>query len=326
MSDLTPAGPTSGGPVSVGPASADPAPSAFRCSAASAGDAEPLAGTAPTDTAWLLVEHAGPWGRQAVAESRLPAEVRAFLGGLADVRVQLIRRHAGAVSSGVRVFAGVLGPEGAQVETALLDDVSRLLDLDVAGLAAGRLPGAAAGFAPYDEGLWLVCTNGRRDLCCADLGRPVTAVLCERWPEQTWETSHLGGHRFAATLLALPSGVALGRLDPVSAVEACAELADGEHPGAWSRGRAGVSGAAQVAEVHVREQLGVSALGAVRVVDVAATGREAESAVTVEVAGEPWRVVVRTGVGAAQRQSCADLKTKPAATYDVVSCQPADLG
>ena len=40
---------------------------------------EALAGTAPTDTAWLLVEHAGPWGRKAVAEARLPEEVRAFL-------------------------------------------------------------------------------------------------------------------------------------------------------------------------------------------------------------------------------------------------------
>ena len=67
----------------------------FRCAAASLRDAEPMAGTAPEDGAWLFVEEPGPWGRKAVAESRLPEDVRAFLDGLEGVRVQLVRRHGG---------------------------------------------------------------------------------------------------------------------------------------------------------------------------------------------------------------------------------------
>ena len=31
----------------------------------------------------------------------------------------------------------------------------------------------------------------------------MAAALTEQWPAQTWETTHLGGHRFAATLLAM---------------------------------------------------------------------------------------------------------------------------
>ena len=222
-------------------------PADFRCSTASRDDGEHMAGTAPTETAWLLLEYAGSWGRKAVAESRLPEEVRSLLDGLAGVRVQLIRRHGGAVDAGPRVFTASLGRD-PRVETAVLDDVRDVLDLDVAALAAGGVP----GLAPYDGPLWLVCTNGRRDRCCAETGRPIAAALAERWPEATWETTHLGGHRFAGTLVALPTGVTLGRLDAASAVVACGDLAEGSLPLDRARGRAGLPGPAQVAELHLR--------------------------------------------------------------------------
>ena len=54
----------------------------FRCARASAADGEPLVGTALTDTDLLVVEAPGPWGRDAVAENRLPDVVRAHLRGL----------------------------------------------------------------------------------------------------------------------------------------------------------------------------------------------------------------------------------------------------
>ena len=102
----------------------------------------------------------------------------------------------------------------------------------------------------YDGPLWLVCTNGRRDRCCAEIGRPITAALAERWPEATWETTHLGGHRFSGTLLALPSGHTLGRLDVASAVEACAALEKGSVPVELSAA-VPATPAEQVRELHV---------------------------------------------------------------------------
>ncbi len=272
----------------------------FRCAAAAPVDPEPMAGSAPADTEWLLVEQPGPWGRQAVAESRLPEPVRAHLAGLDGVRVQLIRRHGGASGPGVRVFSAMLG-ERPVVRTAVLADPAELLDG----------PDAIA-WEPHDGPLWLVCTNGRRDLCCAELGRPVTAALAARWPEATWETSHLGGHRFSGTLLALPAGVVLGRLDPASAVEACAALEAGRLPAGLARGRAGRPGVAQVAELHLRGELGLDGLDDVRV--VAAQGRE----VRLDACGTPYLVEVEQSLGAPRRQSCADLRTKPAPVYEVV--------
>ena len=267
----------------------------FRCSRVDPDDPDPMAGSAPTDAEWLLVEYAGPWGRQAVAESRLPDAVRAHLDGLAGVRVQLIRRHGGESGPGVRVFSATLGVTPA-VRTAVLLDVADLL---------GQVTWEA-----YDEPLWLVCTNGRRDVCCAELGRPVASALAARWPEETWETTHLGGHRFSGTLLALPSGVTLGRLDAESAVHAVSELAAGRFPVAQARGRAGVPGAAQVAELHLRAELGVADVSVVSV-----DGGD----VVLRAGGERYDVRVEVAMSEPRRQSCADLKTKPAPVFRVES-------
>jgi hypothetical protein len=273
----------------------------FSCSGASMIDLEPLAGTAPTDGTFLLVEYAGAWGRNAVADSGLPDLVRAYLQTLDGVRVQLIRRHGGAADGGVRIFAAHLGTDESWVETTVLDSLDDLCSLDLTALGAGVRP----GLTPYTDPLWLVCTNGRRDLCCAKQGRPVAGALAAEWPEQTWETNHLGGHRFAATMLALPSGYCLGRLDVESAVASCRALASGTIDDAVTRGRAGQSAAAQVAELAVRRETGLWAIDDARVVSTAG------ATTTVESHGQLWEVEVTTRPGRSRRQSCADLLTKP---------------
>lgn len=285
----------------------------FRCSLASAVAREPLVGSAPADAIWLLVEAAMPWGRQALAESRLPAEVRERLLGLDGVRVQLIRRHGAESSAGSTVFAATATADGFAVEGTRVPDHAALLDLPLADLVAGR----GLGLPPIGGPMWLVCTNGRRDRCCAELGRPVTAALAARWPEATWETTHLGGHRFATTLLALPSGATLGRLDPASAIDACAALVDGELGLGLLRGRAGLPGAAQAAEVALREQLGLRSLGGVTV-DSADDGVVVLS-VAAPGARRTFRVAVAERAGAPARLSCADVVAKPTPTFEVTT-------
>lgn len=250
----------------------------FRCHVGSRDDGEPLAGTAPTDSAFLFVEYPGAWGRQAVPESRLPEAVKEHLDGLSGVRVQLIRRHGGVGGPGVRVFHAVAYGDGFAVRTASLPDAEALLDLDL---------DLERDLTDHDGALWLVCTNGRRDRCCAEIGRPITAALAARWPEETWETTHLGGHRFSGTLLALPSGHTLGRLTTGNVVDACAEIEAGGVPLDLSRGRAGRSGVDQVRELHV--------LGG----------------------GSPDAEVVELP-GPVLRQSCGDLKLKATTRFEVV--------
>lgn len=210
----------------------------FRCSIASLVDDEPMGGTAPSDRELLLVESPGPWGREAVSDNRLPEPVRAHLGSV-GLKVLLLRRPDGSAGPGTHVFRASATATGFDVSATVLDRAEDLLDLDLA-----RLPS-------YDAPLWLVCTNGKRDRCCAEVGRPIAGRLAHTWPGATWETTHLGGHRFSGTLLALPSGITLGRLDPDSAVEACAAVERGEVPLTWTRGRAGRPAVEQAHELHV---------------------------------------------------------------------------
>lgn len=264
----------------------------FRCSAASRTDAEPLAGTAPTEQAFLFVEYAGAWGRDA------PALLAEHVTIPAGVRTQLIRRHRTPVSggaAGLQVFVAWRHGAGFAVETTTLPSMVELASLDLESLAALRSP----GLTPYHEQLWLVCTNGRRDVCCAEFGRPVAAALTDRWPATTWETTHLGGHRFSATLLALPSGITLGRLDPVSAVLACEEIRFGGHVPEHSRGRAGRAGRAQVAELAQPHTWATDVVGDVVTLD------------------DGTQVTVTAELGAPRRQSCADLKEKPAPVFKI---------
>lgn len=297
-----------------------------RCTALSAAAGEDQAGTAPGEGVWLLVEQPGPWGRKALRESDLPDDVAALLGGLGghvvpgapDVRVQLVRRPGRAVpvpdDVGARrtvLAARPSGPGGALAVARLeVDDLRALLDHDPADLAAGHLAGAT----PYEGPLWLVCTNGRRDVCCAELGRPVAAALAERWPEATWETTHLGGHRFSATLLALPTGVALGRLEPVTALAACAELEAGRLPLDVTRGRAGLRATTQVAELALRRRLGVTGIDDVTVVGTDEGGVELE----VGPDGARWYAAVTSRPGVPSPGSCGDPKLKAAPVHEVV--------
>ncbi len=69
------------------------------------------------------------------------------------------------------------------------------------------------------EPMVLVCTHATRDACCAVRGRPIVATLARALPEEVWECTHLGGHRFAGTLLSLPDGACFGRLEPGTAVD-----------------------------------------------------------------------------------------------------------
>jgi hypothetical protein len=65
----------------------------------------------------------------------------------------------------------------------------------------------------------IVCTNGRRDRCCAERGRALLDSLPGDVLDHVWECTHLGGHRFAPVALVVPSGAVLGRVSPESVID-----------------------------------------------------------------------------------------------------------
>jgi hypothetical protein len=243
------------------------APDPSTCSASSARLDEPLAGTAPVAARWLAVEQPGPWGARALTSSHFPAELGRALGQRAEaagVRVALIRRpgHHAAHDPDAprRIYLADTRVGGTLLWSWTTTDPSTLLDLDF------DVPGK-----PVHEGgpLLLVCTNAKRDQCCAVAGRALASWLAEdaRTPtEDVWETDHLGGHRFAPTALLLPSGYVYGRLqDPVEGRDLLAKAALGTVVTRHCRGRSTWSRVGQAAEIALREEVQEFGADAVRV-------------------------------------------------------------
>lgn len=265
--------------------------SAFRCAAASLGRTESMVGTASTVRAFLLVEAPGAWGVDAVGDAKLPPEVRGFLRSLAldhGVRVLLIRDHVRRRPTTVRVFAAYAGRRGPFVETAELPTLDALPDLRLEGLAAGERP----GLTPYQEPLFLVCTHGRHDACCAEQGRPLARALHAAAPEQTWEVSHVGGDRFAPNVVVLPTGLYYGRLDPADAADFVATHRAGRLSLPHLRGRCAFPFRVQAAEAFLRSHTGDDSLSAPTVLSTERVGDLTR--VDLALAGVRWHVEVRT--------------------------------
>jgi hypothetical protein len=126
--------------------------------------------------------------------------------------------------------------------------------------------------------MFLVCTNGRRDACCALRGRAVLAALSDEHADAAWECTHLGGHRFAGNLVCLPDGIIYGRVTPEDAPRLAAAYRQGRLDPEYLRGRSMLPASAQVAEIELRRRLGLHGLRDVDVVE--ASEEEATASAT----------------------------------------------
>ena len=292
------------------------APSVITCSVTSRQSSEPLTGTAPTATTWLLLEQPGPWGARALADSRLdPRLGRALEQATAGtgVRTALIRRPGRRDQHAPRrVFLAHTHPGASWIRTARLTEPWHLLDLDFAALGGG-----AHGdlWEPHRGGpLTLVCTNGRRDRCCAVLGRPLVRELAADLAD-VWEITHLGGHRFAPTLLVLPFGYAYGRMTAPRVRRVLRAAGDGRVVLEGCRGRSPWSRPGQVAELAVRRRTGEARADALTVSREAPSPQGDRPGWTVTVShrdGRRWRVTVTSVSGPAAPASCgAEAEPRP---------------
>jgi hypothetical protein len=171
-------------------------------------------------------------------------------------------------------------------------DLAELLELDLRAIGAGDEP--AAGVRD-DLPLLLVCTNAKRDQCCAIQGRPTAYAAAAAHPDRVWECSHLGGHRFAATALVLPHGFVHGRLDEDSATALLGAAGAGHLDVATLRGRSCWPGPGQAAEAHLRTELGLDAFDDVSDVVIAPAGADRWTA-EVTLATKSARVATAGGV------------------------------
>ena len=284
------------------------------CSAISRGRAEPLTATASRVARWLLVEHRGAWGPQSVPSSRMPKEVARRLAETAaadGARLLLVRRPAGVpCEDGRWVFSVDSRPGHERVLARHVENDTELLDLS---------PADPSGWAPYDGELYLVCTHGRHDRCCAVRGRPVAQALAAQHPERTWESSHVGGDRFSANVVVLPEGLYLGQIEAGTAVHVIAELAEGRLPPGHVRGRSSLPLPTQAAQHFAREALGRWGTDELGVVSQEGAGADAWR---VRLAAPDVEVVVRYDRGAEREHhllTCDADQAKPVPLFAQVS-------
>jgi len=274
----------------------------------------------------MLVEQPGPWGRDALLESRLATGVAQALevnSRRHGVRVVLIRRPGWQATDRTSVFLARTDPSHSWLERLEVEHADQLAQLDLSSVGSELGPGLGEPGPP--GGVHLVCTNGRHDRCCADFGRPVIRALQaagERAPN-VWECTHIGGDRFAANIVSLPSGVYLGRVPPEGAVEMLADLVDGMLSLDHYRGSSRFPPLVQAAEIFARRHLGQGRLDALTVVSSTYAGPD-EVEVVLD-AGADGRLAVRVAraLGDGEPLTCSGGPPSRPWRYELVSLLPA---
>ncbi|GAB3738111.1 sucrase ferredoxin [Nocardiopsis nanhaiensis] len=284
------------------------------CSALARYTDEQIAGTAGRKGGWLLIEHNGPWRHPALESPGLDSGVVSQLAERIDgrdIKPQLIKRPGysertpvDGPSRAYYVHASRSRPWARRVD---FHDLAELLAHDVTAVEHPEPPSFGT---PVDHTLYLVCTHAKKDPCCAVLGRPVAAAL-GRARAEVWETTHVGGDRFAANLVTLPQGVYFGRLDPESAARTVAAFEQGLVPPENYRGRCTDSPPAQAAEAALRTRLG-SPVGVNALTHLCEEETEAGVRVTLAHGDGLYSVEVETVEGLECPATCAALSpTRP---------------
>lgn len=245
------------------------------CSVLAREAGEPVIGTATRVDGWFLLEYTGAWNRNAFDNSELPVSVKEHVAAarkaVPNTRIELIKQEGRQPAGDIAFFVALSRESDPVLYRFTLARYEDLLALDLTRIAAGD-----AAFADHlvadERALFLICTNGRHDQCCAKFGLPVYHELARGAGEQVWQGTHLGGHRLGPNVVNLPSGIYYGRVQPADV--AAILKSDSIHLKNL-RGRSCYDPHIQAAETFLRQQTGVTGLAAFKVAGVKETGPDA---------------------------------------------------
>ena len=258
------------------------------CSDISRENDEPLGATASRIDHWLLIEYRGLWSSNAFDGSGLSDQVKARLRDLKAqrprTRLLLIRRPDRRHHPSLAIYAASSREGEERLGSLEIDEHDDLRELD---------PWEAA--TPSDEPLFLACTHGKHDPCCARRGRPLYEALSEQLESSSvWQCTHIGGDRFAGNLLCLPHGVYFGRVEREDVPSVVDDYLDGRISLGHYRGRSCWPFPVQAAEQRVRT-------------DASLTGLDDVSLASVERTEDRWVVAFETPAGRRELEVLAEL-------------------
>jgi len=230
------------------------------CSLDSLGADEDMYGTATTVETWLVLEYNGRWSGEAFRDSRIPETVKAaikrYLEPFPNPRLQLVKKQKRS-GDGIKLFMAHSREKDSAIYETTLGAYEELLDRDIDSLFEER---ASLSKGP----VFLICTNGEHDKCCGKFGMPVyVEAAAGKYGENAWQSTHLGGHRFASTFVCLPHGLYYGRVrEGKTAEQIFGEYKQGRIDLESYRGRSCYSAPAQAAEYFLRKETGVREISA----------------------------------------------------------------
>ncbi len=261
---------------------------------------------------WLLIEHSGPWPSH-IDDGTLPEKISELVRRALDrgIRPQLIRRPGRRTrpqDQGIRVLLGYAIGDKPWLARGVVAGPD---DLDLDALVAGVVPESCI---LEDEPVFLVCTHAKRNACCARIGLPLARGLADFLPDRVWETSHVGGDRYAANLVCLPHGIFYGSMSQAAALAAANAYRSGEVILDRFRGRAGIPEPLQAVEHFARAHTGECRLGGVAVESARSDGDVTEA--IVRVGDVRFQVVVEPSVF---QTPCGTACAETITTYRLVS-------
>ena len=204
----------------------DARPKVQLCSLISEASGEDPIGSAWSTSRYIMTELPLPWPYEVLSGTNAPAGLKDFVYGMyakgiywgflgiapdPDVAVEGHTR--------VLVFDQVPPPTTGFAAREYLFPTDRLIPL-LTAFVDDETNADVRAFQverPTDQRDLFTCTHGAIDACCAKFGYPVYRELKRIAAEsgtntRLWRCTHFGGHRFAATLLEMPSGRYWGRL------------------------------------------------------------------------------------------------------------------
>jgi hypothetical protein len=236
----------------------------FYCSALSREANEQPFGTASPADAWVLLEYTSAWGTRAFHESRLTRAVKTHLTNTLQAvpRTRLLFIKQERESRGHLTLFIVRSTETeAAIKRVKLTGYEQLLDFNLAAILRGE---QSAGVEPWGRPLFLVCTHGKRDKCCAKFGYALYKSLRVDAGEDVWQSSHVGGDRFAANLICFPHGFFYAHVTPDAGRHIISQYSQQIFSINNYRGRCCYPAPIQAAEFFLRSRSGLSGVDDVR--------------------------------------------------------------
>jgi hypothetical protein len=265
------------------------------CSQYSLSLGEALIGTAPRTDVWLLIEYPYPHPAKGVEESNLSEQVKTYLDKFGketpNSRLILIKKSNQQETERRQIYVSSIHNSTTSLHRFELNRYEEILDIDLSA-AARNEPGYSDSRCNHP--ILLVCTNGKRDRCCAKYGLPLFEALANLAPEMTWQSSHVGGHRFAPNVITLPSGIYYGRLSAILPEEIVKTTSEGTLLLDHCRGRASLPGEAQAAEYYLRRQTGLLKDVAFRLVEIKTAQNDRKSVKFETAPGQIYTVLLAT--------------------------------